>query len=104
MKSNSKTTFNSGRGPQTGNAGNAEKRKDFMAEKDKRSSEKAGLARMVTDALEMRGRDNRSSRKPGVESLHDTTNTGRGPTKGNAGRKTSGTTGRRGALGATSGY
>lgn len=87
MKSNSKTTFNSGRGPLTGNAGNAEKRKDFMAEKDKRSSEKAGLAKMVTDALEMRGRDNRSSRSPGVEPLHADTNVGRGPTRGNAGRK-----------------
>jgi hypothetical protein len=79
--------INQKRGPQVGNAGMGTKRADFMAEKDKRSSDKAVLANMVTDALAMRGRDNRSARKPGVESLHDTTNVGRGPTKGNAGKK-----------------
>lgn len=79
--------INQPQGPRTGNMGMGSKRADFMAEKDKRSSEKAGLARMVTDALEMRGRDNRSSRSSGVEPLHATTNVGRGPTKGNAGRK-----------------
>lgn len=79
--------INQPQGPRVGNAGMGSKRKDFMAEKDKRTSEKAGLARMVTDALEMRGRDNRSGRRPGVESLHDKTNVGRGPTKGNAGKR-----------------
>jgi hypothetical protein len=79
--------INQAQGPRVGNAGMGSKRKDFMAEKDQRSSEKADLARMVTDALEMRGRDNRSTRRVGVESLHDTTNVGRGPTRGNAGRK-----------------
>ena len=79
--------INQPQGPRTGNAGMGSKRKDFMAEKDHRSSDKGKLAKMVTDALEMRGRDNRSTRRPGVESLHDTTNVGRGPTKGNAGRR-----------------
>ena len=93
--------INQKRGPQVGNAGMGSKRRDFMAEKDKRSSEKAGLADMITSALEGRGRDNRSSRRPGVEPLHANTNVGRGPTKGNAGKSAAG---RRGALGATSGY
>ena len=86
-KTSTGKNINQKRGPQVGNAGNAAKRQDFMAEKSKVSSERASLARMVTDALEMRGRDNRSTRRPGVESLHDTTNVGRGPTKGNAGRR-----------------
>jgi len=79
--------INQAQGPRVGNAGMGSKRKDFMAEKDQRNSEKAKLATMVTDALESRGRDNRSTRRVGVESLHDTTNVGRGPTRGNAGRK-----------------
>ena len=86
-KTSTGKNINQPQGPRTGNAGMGSKRKDFMAEKDKRSSEKAKLANMITDALEMRGRDDRSFRKVGVESLHDTTNVGRGPTKGNAGRK-----------------
>jgi hypothetical protein len=102
MKSNTKMTFNSGRGPQTGNAGNKEKRETFMSEKDQRSSEKAQLANMITDALEMRGRGNRPTIKPSLESLHDKTNEGRGPTKGNAGKRSS--SGKKGAMGATSGY
>lgn len=100
-KTSTGKNINQKRGPQVGNAGNATKRAEFMSEKDKRSSEKANLARMVTDALEMRGRDLRSSRKPGVEPLHEKTNVGRGPTKGNAGKSAAG---RKGALGATSGY
>lgn len=79
--------INQAQGPRTGNAGNAEKRNDFMSEKSKTSSERATLADMVTRALETRGRDNRSSRSPGVEPLHDKTNVGRGPTRGNSGRK-----------------
>lgn len=86
-KTSTGKNINQKRGPTVGNAGMGTKRKDFMAEKDQRSSEKATLARMVTDALEARGRDNRSSRSPGVEPLHEKTNVGRGPTKGNAGRK-----------------
>jgi hypothetical protein len=79
--------INQKRGPTTGNAGSATKRSDFMSEKSTSSSNKATLAKMVTDALEARGRDNRSERRVGVESLHDNTNVGRGPTKGNAGKK-----------------
>ena len=95
--------FNSGRGPQTGNAGNTEKRSIFKEEKNTRSSEKAVLANMITDALEMRGRGQAGKVNPALESLHDTTNTGRGPTKGNAGKRNS-TMGKKGANGATSGY
>ena len=79
--------INQKRGPTTGNAGTPSKRNTFMAEKSASSSEKSTLAKMVTSALEMRGRDNRSSRSPGVEGLHEKTNVGRGPTKGNAGKK-----------------
>lgn len=105
MKNDKKTMFNSGRGPQTGNMGNTEKRKTFMEEKDQRSSEKATLANMITDALETRGRDNMSYRNKGVEGLHSDTYEGRGPTKGNAGKKNGkSSSGKKGALGATSGY
>lgn len=86
-KTSTGKNINQAQGPRTGNAGNTAKRKDFMSEKDQRSSEKAELADMVTRALETRGRDNRSSRSPGVEPLHADTNVGRGPTRGNAGRK-----------------
>ncbi len=86
-KTSTGKNINQKQGPRVGNAGMGTKRKDFIAEKSKVNSERADLARMVTDALEMRGRDNRSTRRPGVESLHDTTNVGRGPTKGNSGRK-----------------
>lgn len=86
-KTSTGKSINQKQGPRTGNAGFGTKRKDFMAEKDKSSSEKSKLASMITDALETRGRDNRSHRAPGVESLHDTTNVGRGPTKGNAGKR-----------------
>lgn len=95
--------FNSGRGPQTGNKGNTEKRAAFIEEKNTRSSEKAQLANMITDALEMRGRKTKPTINPGLEGLHSDTNVGRGPTKGNAGKSKSGAA-RKGALGATSGY
>lgn len=96
--------INQPQGPRVGNAGNSSKRADFMAEKSKTSSEKAALANMITDALGMRGRGQAGKTNPALEGIHEYTNTGRGPTKGNAGRKTSGTTGRKGAVGATSGY
>jgi hypothetical protein len=95
--------INQKRGPQTGNAGNKEKRDAFMSEKNTRSSEKAQLANMITDALEMRGRGQAGKINPALESLHDKTNVGRGPTKGNAGKRNS-TMGKKGANGATSGY
>jgi hypothetical protein len=79
--------INQKRGPQVGNAGMGTKRADFMAEKSKSGSEKAALANMVTSALEMRGRGQAGKTNPALESLHDTTNVGRGPTKGNAGKK-----------------
>jgi len=79
--------INQAQGPRVGNAGMGSKRKDFMAEKDRRSSEKATLANMVTSALEMRGRGQAGKTNPALEGLHEKTNVGRGPTKGNAGRK-----------------
>lgn len=79
--------INQPQGPRLGNAGNATKRKDFMAEKDKRSSEKADLAKMVTDALGMRGRGQAGKTNPALEGVHEYTNVGRGPTKGNAGKR-----------------
>ena len=87
---------NQKQGPRNGNPGNMEKRKEFMESKSKSGSEKSELAGMVTKALEMRGRGQAGKVNPALESLHDKTNEGRGPRKGNGGR--------RGALGATSGY
>lgn len=79
--------INQKRGPTTGNVATSSKRDDFMAEKNKSSSEKAGLAKMVTSALEMRGRGVNAKVDPALEGLHSNTNVGRGPTKGNAGKK-----------------
>ena len=81
--------INQKRGPTTGNAGSTTKRDAFMAEKSASSSEKSKLAAMVTSALEMRGRGASAKNKvdPSLEGLHSNTNVGRGPTKGNAGRK-----------------
>ncbi len=75
---------NYGRGPQTGNAGNMTKRKEFMSEKSKTNSYRSEIAKTITDALEMRGRGQAGKVNPALESLHDKTNTKRGPTKGNA--------------------
>jgi hypothetical protein len=79
--------INQKRGPTTGNAGTPSKRDTFMAEKSKSNSQRAALAKVVTDALEMRGRGQSGKTNPALESMHDKTNVGRGPTKGNAGRK-----------------
>ena len=79
--------INQKRGPTVGNVATGSKRDDFMAEKDVRSSERAGLAKMVTSALEMRGRGVNAHVDPALESLHSDTNVGRGPTKGNAGKR-----------------
>lgn len=86
-KENNMKNINQKRGPTTGNAGNVEKRDTFMAEKSKTSSERAAIARGVLAALETRGRDNRSSRSAGLENLKGSVNEGRGPTRGNAGKK-----------------
>ena len=79
--------INQPQGPRVGNEGNMTKRKDFMAEKDKTNSERADLAKMVTDALGMRGRGQAGKVNPALEGIHEYTNVGRGPTKGNAGRR-----------------
>ena len=65
--------INQKRGPTTGNAGTMSKRKDFEAAKSKSSSEKAVLANMVTDALEMRGRGMNGKVAPYLEGLHSNT-------------------------------
>jgi hypothetical protein len=87
MKNPQAKPINQKRGPQVGNAGNTEKRMTFLEEKSKTSSERAALADMVTRALSMRGRGQRGKDDPSLESVHDTTNVGRGPTKGNAGKR-----------------
>lgn len=91
--------INQKRGPTTGNAATGSKRSDFMAAKAKSGSERSALADMVTEAVANRGRKMKGFRDSAVEPLKATTNVGRGPTRGNAGAA-----GRRGALGATSGY
>jgi len=80
-------TINQKRGPTTGNAGTMSKRSAFMDAKSTSSSEKSKLASMVIDALEMRGRGQAGKINPALEGVHEKTNVGRGPTKGNAGRK-----------------
>jgi hypothetical protein len=72
--------INQKRGPTTGNAGTPSKRADFMAAKDKVSSERASLANMVTSALEMRGRGVAPSVNPALEGLHSNTGPKRNPT------------------------
>jgi hypothetical protein len=99
--------INQKRGPTVGNVATGSKRKDFMEEKDVRSGEKAGLAKMVTDALEMRGKGVNPYHDPALEGIKAEVNEGRGPTRGNAGKgkvKMRGDGKGRGALGATSGY
>lgn len=86
-KTSTGKSINQKQGPRTGNAGNATKRSEFMSEKSKTGSERAAIADMITTALAGRGKDNRSHRAPGVEGLHADTNAGRGPTKGNAGKR-----------------
>lgn len=79
--------INQKRGPTVGNVATGSKRKDFQEEKDTRSGEKSKLAKMVTSALEMRGRGDNAKVNPALEGLHSDTNVGRGPTKGNAGKR-----------------
>jgi hypothetical protein len=99
--------INQKRGPTTGNVATGSKRKDFMEEKDVRGSEKAALAKMVTDALSMRGKGVNPYHDPALEGIHSDTDVGRGPTKGNAGKgkvKLKPNLKGLGAVGATSGY
>jgi hypothetical protein len=97
-------SINQKRGPTTGNQSTGSKRADFMAEKSKTGSEKSELANMITDAVAARGRGMEGFRDKTVEGLHSNTNVGRGPTRGNAAKPQKSGGGRRGALGATSGY
>ena len=86
-KTSTGKNINQKRGPTVGNAGMGTKRSDFMAEKSKTSSYRSALADVVTSALEMRGRGRASYVDPALGGAHTKTNVGRGPTKGNAGRK-----------------
>ena len=97
-------SINQSRGPTTGNHNTGSKRADAMSEKARTGSEKASLATMITDAVARRGELMRGVRDPAVEPLHDKTNVGRGPTKGNAARQQKSGAARKGALGASSGY
>jgi hypothetical protein len=68
--------INQKRGPTTGNVATGTKRADFEKAKSTSSGEKAGLAKMVTDALEMRGRGTATTINPALEGLSMNTNTG----------------------------
>ena len=75
---------NQGRGPTAGNEGNPEKRKAFVA--DKSTGSKTEVSNMIMQAFAKRGDDMKPHIDPGVEGIHATTNQGRGPTRGNAGK------------------
>ena len=94
--------INQKRGPTTGNIATGSKRADFMAEKSRKGSEKSDLANMITDAVAGRGRGMRGVRDPAVEPVAARVNVGRGPTRGNAARRSGAA--QRGAIGATSAY
>lgn len=68
--------INQKRGPTTGNVATGSKRDDFMTEKSTSSSEKSKLSKMVTDALEMRGRGMAPTINPALEGVSGNTNTG----------------------------
>lgn len=72
--------INQKRGPTTGNAGNMSKRDTYVAEKSASSSEKSVLAKMVTNALEMRGRGQAGTVNPALEGLHSNTGPKKNPT------------------------
>jgi hypothetical protein len=72
--------INQKRGPTTGNNGTPGKRNEFMDLKASSGSEKAVLAKMVTDALEMRGRGQAPSINPALEGLHSNTGPKKNPT------------------------
>ena len=73
--------INQKRGPTTGNTGNPTKRREFIESKS--TGKREELANMITNALEFRGRGQRGKDEPALESMHDKTNVGRGPRKGN---------------------
>lgn len=68
--------INQKRGPTTGNAGTMSKRETYVAEKSASSGEKSVLAKMVTDALEMRGRGQPGVTNPALEGVSNNTNVG----------------------------
>jgi len=68
--------INQKRGPTTGNVATGSKRADFEKAKSTSSGEKANLAKMVTDALEMRGRGQAGKSNPALEGISSNTNTG----------------------------
>jgi len=72
--------INQKRGPTTGNTGSMKKRDTYVAEKTASSGEKAVLAKMVTDALEMRGRGQAGTTNPALEGLHSNTGPKTNPT------------------------
>ena len=72
--------INQKRGPTAGNAGNATKRSTFMKEKSETGSERAKIATMITDALEMRGRGQAGKTNPALEGVHSTTGKAANPT------------------------
>ena len=72
--------INQKRGPTTGNVATGSKREDFKKEKSVSSSEKATLAKMVTDALEMRGRGQAGTTNPALEGVHSNTGPKTNPT------------------------
>lgn len=78
--------INQKQGPRTGNKGTPSKREAFLNAKESSSSDKVYLAKMVTDALESRGRFTASKTQPAFEGISPNTNVGRGPTKGNGGK------------------
>lgn len=72
--------INQKRGPTTGNAGSASKRDAFLSAKSASGSEKSALAKVVTDALEMRGRGQGGKTNPALEGLHSNTGPKSNPT------------------------
>ena len=72
--------INQKRGPTTGNAGTMSKRNTFMKEKATTNSERASIASMITDALEMRGRGQAGKTNPALEGLHEKTGKATNPT------------------------
>ena len=72
--------INQKRGPTVGNAGTMSKRNEFMDLKASSGSEKSKLAKMVTDALEMRGRGIEPKIDPALEGLHSNTGPNKNPT------------------------
>jgi hypothetical protein len=78
--------INQKRGPTTGNGGQTEKRKTFIAAKEDSGNERTRLAEFVMSALEGRGQGMKPSTMPAVENLSansgKSTGISRNPTAG----------------------